>query len=795
MTYQLFPLTETVRVPSDGVSEQRDPVIASLADGGAILVWSERRDPDMAYGYDILAQRYDDQGNAVGAAQLIHSGGDDAFDSTPMVTGLEGGGYAIAWRDDANLDMHAATFDAAGVLQAEVALDLPDHQVLEDGTTADVRASDPGYGRNGLTALEGGGFALVWDTNYAGALAVYGGASAIHAATFGADGQILAAPFQVTPWIGNPSYTTDPVNFTYGATALADGNFVVLTRVGSGTEGNDSGEASIGLQIFTAQGAAATGLFLASADADERLSTPSIATLADGSFVVAWVSDDDTIWRRFAADGTALTGDVSVGQRGETPNVVALDDGGFLLTFRSVSGYNPSYRLYAQRYDADGAAVGDVLVVAASGDAGQTYFTGAPDFVTLGDGTLLGIWAGHDSWTGGGSDALLRHYMAERLGTAGNDDLTAAEGATAIFAGDGNDRATGSGADDALFGAAGHDWLDGAAGNDSLDGGTGADTLLGGAGDDTLAPGAGDDHVDGGAGDDLLIIDAVSTEVTVQGPDDTLVLISAEGSDTITGIENVQFTDTVLDLAALRALRDLELMGTDGDDTLTGDHGNDLLEGGSGNDRLIGNAGADTLDGGDGRDTLSGGDGDDFIFGGATAADRGDVIYGGAGHDSVDGGYGNDELNGGTGNDTMEGNYGADTLIGNDGDDFLTGSVYSDLIFGGDGLDFINGGFGNDRVNGGADADRFYHTGIAGHGSDWIQDFSSAEGDLLQYGGAGATRNQFQVNFAETPAGTEADEAFVIYRPTGQILWALVDGAAQDSINILINGQSYDLLA
>ncbi|MBZ4021513.1 hypothetical protein CKO11_03455 [Rhodobacter sp. TJ_12] len=221
----------------------------------------------------------------------------------------------------------------------------------------------------------------------------------------------------------------------------------------------------------------------------------------------------------------------------------------------------------------------------------------------------------------------------------------------------------------------------------------------------------------------------------------------------------------------------------------------DETGGGSGNDRLIGNAGADTLDGGDGRDTLSGGDGDDFIFGGATAADRGDVIYGGAGHDSVDGGYGNDELNGGTGNDTMEGNYGADTLIGNDGDDFLTGSVYSDLIFGGDGLDFINGGFGNDRVNGGADADRFYHTGIAGHGSDWIQDFSSAEGDLLQYGGAGATRNQFQVNFAETPAGTEADEAFVIYRPTGQILWALVDGAAQDSINILINGQSYDLLA
>jgi hypothetical protein len=38
-------------------------------------------------------------------------------------------------------------------------------------------------------------------------------------------------------------------------------------------------------------------------------------------------------------------------------------------------------------------------------------------------------------------------------------------------------------------------------------------------------------------------------------------------------------------------------------------------------------------------------------------------------------------------------------------------------------------------------------------------------------------------------------EAFVRYIPTGQILWALVDGGAQDEINIQIGGQAYDLLA
>ena len=39
------------------------------------------------------------------------------------------------------------------------------------------------------------------------------------------------------------------------------------------------------------------------------------------------------------------------------------------------------------------------------------------------------------------------------------------------------------------------------------------------------------------------------------------------------------------------------------------------------------------------------------------------------------------------------------------------------------------------------------------------------------------------------------DEAFVIHRPTGQILWALVDGAGQESIELQIGGATVDLLA
>ncbi|UWQ19648.1 Calx-beta domain-containing protein [Jannaschia sp. M317] len=233
-----------------------------------------------------------------------------------------------------------------------------------------------------------------------------------------------------------------------------------------------------------------------------------------------------------------------------------------------------------------------------------------------------------------------------------------------------------------------------------------------------------------------------------------------------------------------------------GDDTLSGDAGRDLVLGGAGDDVIAGDAGHDTLQGGDGADRISGGTGNDLILGGESEADLRDVVYGGEGNDTIDGGYGNDELRGDAGNDSIAGGFGADTVIGGAGNDTLTGSAFGDLIFGGDGMDFVNGGFGSDRVNGGADADTFFHLGVRDHGSDWIQDYNAAQGDVLVYGG-NATRDQFQINTTTTPTAGAGDvqEAFVIYRPTGQILWALVDGDGQAEINLRLGGQVFDLTA
>ena len=255
-------------------------------------------------------------------------------------------------------------------------------------------------------------------------------------------------------------------------------------------------------------------------------------------------------------------------------------------------------------------------------------------------------------------------------------------------------------------------------------------------------------------------------------------------TDRLYDLVDAQFGGQVYGAATAPILR---ILGTNGDDVLTARFPGLTIYGGPGDD---------TLRGFDGADTLDGGGGDDLILGGSTSADLRDLVFGGAGNDTIYGGPGNDELRGDGGNDVIAGGAGADTVIGGTGNDTLTGSNFGDVIFGGDGFDFVNGGFGNDRLNGGNGGDRFFHEGVAGHGCDFVQDYDWIEGDVLLFGG-NAARSQFQVNMANTAsAGSAAvDEAFVIFRPTGQILWALIDGDRQVEINIRIDGVEYDLLA
>jgi Ca2+-binding RTX toxin-like protein len=299
--------------------------------------------------------------------------------------------------------------------------------------------------------------------------------------------------------------------------------------------------------------------------------------------------------------------------------------------------------------------------------------------------------------------------------------------------------------------------------------------VFGAGGDDTLNDGRGDDTLDGGPGNDLYRIrfgaDEGPTTVIVNADyadarlryGDGLYLYIDVGDETdrvqIGLPDTFRFND--LDYSREDLIRDV---GTFNGTTYNGGVlGNYFSETGR-YTRIFGNEGDDTLIGGAGGDTILGGLGDDLIYGFILDMDSNpapnafrNILGGGGGSDTIVGGLGEDILNGG---------WGFDTLTGWDG------------------------------------PDRFYHIGNPDHGTDWVTDYSRAEGDVIEFVGPGASNgtviagpDDFVLHVATSPGRGSDDvaEVFVGYRPTGGLLWALVDAGDLESVTLRIGAETWDL--
>ncbi|MFN3944293.1 MAG: M10 family metallopeptidase C-terminal domain-containing protein [Allosphingosinicella sp.] len=277
--------------------------------------------------------------------------------------------------------------------------------------------------------------------------------------------------------------------------------------------------------------------------------------------------------------------------------------------------------------------------------------------------------------SGSGNDRLIGNEAANILrGNAGNDVLEGRGGDDKLYGGAGDDELIGGDGNDLLDGGAGIDIMRGGKGDDTyvvdnsadvvielagegtdtvfsrgdytlaagshveilrttaangtaavkltgneiantIYGNAGDNELRGMAGDDKLYGGDGNDLLDGGAGNDLLVGGRGDDTYIIDNPNDVVIELPGEGTDTIfsrgdytlgagvhveilrttaaNGTNPINFNgneigNTIYGNAGANTLR-----GMAGDDVLYGLGGDDKLFGGTGNDRLIGGAGKD----------------------------------------------------------------------------------------------------------------------------------------------------------------------------------------------------------
>jgi serralysin len=107
------------------------------------------------------------------------------------------------------------------------------------------------------------------------------------------------------------------------------------------------------------------------------------------------------------------------------------------------------------------------------------------------------------------------------------------------------------------IGGGGNDFLSGNAVDNRLEGGAGNDTLSGGDGNDTLVGGSGNDVLYGGNGSDVAVFagNAANYSVSFNAATGSWSVSSAlDGSDTVSGIEFLQFADQRQTLTSAAAL-------------------------------------------------------------------------------------------------------------------------------------------------------------------------------------------------------------------------------------------------
>ncbi|MFK4381768.1 VCBS domain-containing protein [Bradyrhizobium sp. USDA 223] len=136
----------------------------------------------------------------------------------------------------------------------------------------------------------------------------------------------------------------------------------------------------------------------------------------------------------------------------------------------------------------------------------------------------------------------------------------------------------------------------------------------------------------------------------------------------------------------------------------------------------------------------------------AGGGDTGQVIYAGAGSDTVNGTGKTDVLYGGSGNDTIKGNDGNDAIYGGSGNDTVNGN---------NGADTITGGFGADQLTGSNGNDRFAYLFVADSRAgqfDTITDFASGSDriDLTAFGALGFAILALSSTSTTVPAHTIA---------------------------------------
>jgi hypothetical protein len=398
------PVGGQFQVNTYTTSHQDEPAVALAPGGSFLVVWDHRVFSNFVQIADgIRAQRYASDGSPAGVEFQVESytTGEQRY---PAVAADSDGDFIVVWRSDGSFGSDTSATSIQGRRYASNGSPLGAEFQVNTYTTSGQTAPS-------VAAAPDGDFVVVW-ASYGSA-----GSLSVQAQRFASDGAPQGAQFQVN------DYTMGDGEYGNSVAMASDGSFIVAWT-SYYSPGTDSDFLSIQGRRFDSAGAAQGSQFQVNNYTTTSQSHPSVSAAADGDFVVTWstggAAGSDPIsgsvqGQRFASDGSLRGAQFQVntyttGSQASS-SVASEADGDFVVTWRSEGSFGSDTLLgsiQGQRYASNGLPRGTEFQI----NTYTTFEQSLPAVASGPLGNLVVVWQSNGS---PGTDTSITSAQGQRF--------------------------------------------------------------------------------------------------------------------------------------------------------------------------------------------------------------------------------------------------------------------------------------------------------------------------------------------------------------------------------------------
>ncbi|WP_419905425.1 VCBS domain-containing protein [Kiloniella sp.] len=308
---------------------QSIPSVAALTDGGWVVTWQSYGQDGSKYG--VFGQAYNADSTKKDNEFQVNTYFSRSQNEA-SVTGLADGGWIVTWhssrQDGSGYGVYGQAFNADGIPQ---------------GNEFQVNSATKYFQwKPSVTGLSDGGWIVTWESS-----------GEIYGQAYNLDGTAQGSEFHINSY-------TDKSQSGSSVTGLTDGGWVVTWH----SYGQDQSGFGIVAKVYNSDGTERGEEFLVNSHIDGWQTSSSVTALADGGWVVTWVSDGQdgssygVFGQAYNADGSRQGGEFQVNSYTTglqfQPSVTALADGGWVITWTSYGQDGSGYGIYSKTYNADG---------------------------------------------------------------------------------------------------------------------------------------------------------------------------------------------------------------------------------------------------------------------------------------------------------------------------------------------------------------------------------------------------------------------------------------------------------